>query len=77
VVEQTSTNIIYLNREQQPRFTADDRSIPADSPSAPHPSPSQDQAFQAIILKNRQNYDRLQKDRLKSNKAILKSYRLK
>ncbi len=74
MIDDNSSNIIYLPKIRQ-------------SPVPGHPPVNDsnirageregDQSFKATILKNRLNGDRLQKERLKSNKAILKSYRLK
>lgn len=67
-----TSNIIYLRKGSQPISAPqveDKAQVVAPAPSS--------ETFEAIITKNKQNFERMQRERNKANKAILKSYRLK
>jgi hypothetical protein len=76
MVENNSSNIFYLkNNQQAAPVIRPEPELPLASCAGLDGQP--EQPFQAIILKNRQNRIRLQQDRLKANRSVLKSYRLK
>lgn len=73
--ERDETKVISIADRNQKR--SDTTANPEVTPAAPTPSKGEDFDWASIMKRNNENSSRMQQDRSKSNKGVIRSYRLK
>lgn len=73
--ERDETKVISIADRNQKR--SETTTIPEVTPAAPSPNKAEEFDWSSIVKRNNENSSRMQQDRSKSNKGVIRSYRLK